>query len=188
MEVRAISAGPAMPFADKTAKPSAIETPSAPKPPPQRNAGDETSFLQAIRVEVAPLPFGKSASQPDIDSTAELRAIAPSPALPFSETSPTAPPDVSPASEKPTVTRDPRDETTALPAIINLKPSTPFAKASTAPTEEAPVDPGMLTLEQYASLSAELEALQSPRPDILKRYSLQDESARTKHAIYWARK
>lgn len=144
-----------------------------------------------------PAPIIHSAPTPpteDINATAELRVVPSGPALPFSKDAaptPFLPPEEPKLRPSP---RDPCDETASLPAILAVKPILPFGRQAAAPVPATPADdgtvvePGMLTLAQYASLCAELATLLQPRATVLLRYGLADDAARTRQETYWARR
>src|SRR5262249_22625493 len=138
----------------------------------------------------APRPVG------DINATSDALPAISQPALPFGSTP--APEFVAamnaPVQPKPPAERDPRDRTSFLPAISDADladatveaPSVGPAQLAQQSAPPRPTGNPRLTLEQYASLNAELAVCGTGRIGVLNRYGLADEWARKHEDQQWA--
>lgn len=152
------------------------------------------TFMLPKETQVA-VEAGLSTPPADLDATMPIATKSVVAALPFAASaspSPLAVPSASKPAPKPI---DVRDETVVIRRALDSKPALPFEGAAASPpvseSTSGPISsismvPPHLTLEQYASLCAELAVAREPRPVVLRKYRMASEEARKLEDLRWA--
>jgi hypothetical protein len=206
LDIAAILARPALPFAADTTPPSEalrnaeahaaeVQGPALPRRP--MDAGGTVDVKAILRRPAIPFagaaqapsppveaPRAPQASRPDAGGTVDIKAILRGgPALPFAAAKPASPPAEPPRAPQPS--RPDAGGTVDVKAILK-GPALPFAAAPPAPPAPAAPAPAAspLTLEQYASLCVELQRRPDRIAETLGRYRVTAEQ-RAQLDAYW---